>query len=371
MGRADRRALLELTEQSGPLQCVAFSPDGTRIVAGSWGKTAKMWDARTGVPLLDLKGLTNWVASVAFSPDGTRIVTRSAEGAAQVWDARTGEELKGEPIPAPTRPGQISPDKRRIAHIAGESVELVPLQPDEEELAYRRFCMKPDFRFYRESYDAARASKDAFLARFYLNLFPPAEQTRIRAEEIVEPLFTRLGIREDVIAALKSQPTSDTVLQAACLELAETRPLSAQECNNAAWPLVSASGQPEAMYQRGLRLAETACRLEPGHSGYLNTLGVAQYRAGQMAEALETLSLTSDDLRDYPGDLAFRALALHRLGQFQKARDILAQLREVMKNPGLAADPESQGFLRDAEAIELRPGLPGRPVRAVRAGPGD
>jgi WD40 repeat protein len=35
---------------------VAFSPDGTRIVTGSNDGTAKMWDARTGATLLDLKG---------------------------------------------------------------------------------------------------------------------------------------------------------------------------------------------------------------------------------------------------------------------------------------------------------------------------
>src|SRR5262249_30981063 len=35
---------------------VAFSPDGTRIVTGSNDKTAKVWDARTGTPLLELKG---------------------------------------------------------------------------------------------------------------------------------------------------------------------------------------------------------------------------------------------------------------------------------------------------------------------------
>ena len=49
-----------------------------------------MWDARTGTPLLDLKGHTGTVTSVAFSPDGTRIVTGSGDQTAKVWDARTG-----------------------------------------------------------------------------------------------------------------------------------------------------------------------------------------------------------------------------------------------------------------------------------------
>src|SRR5262249_22217177 len=56
---------------------VAYSPDGTRIVTGSWDQTAKVWDARTGTPQLELKGHTSVVRSVAFSPDSTRIVTGS------------------------------------------------------------------------------------------------------------------------------------------------------------------------------------------------------------------------------------------------------------------------------------------------------
>ncbi len=52
-------------------------PGRTRIVTGSGDGTAKVWDARTGTPLLELKGHTDEVTSVAFSPDGTRIVTGS------------------------------------------------------------------------------------------------------------------------------------------------------------------------------------------------------------------------------------------------------------------------------------------------------
>ena len=47
---------------------VAFSPDGTRIVTGSEDKTAKVWDARTGTPLLELKGHTDRVHERGVQP---------------------------------------------------------------------------------------------------------------------------------------------------------------------------------------------------------------------------------------------------------------------------------------------------------------
>ncbi|MER9134754.1 TIR domain-containing protein [Mesorhizobium sp. M0830] len=75
-----------------------FSPDGTRIVTASFDGTARVCDSESGVQLLDLKGHKGGVRSAAFSPDGTRIVTASMDGTARVWHGGTGEqvlELKG------------------------------------------------------------------------------------------------------------------------------------------------------------------------------------------------------------------------------------------------------------------------------------
>ena len=129
-----------------------------------------------------------------------------------------------------------------------------------------------------------------------------------------------------------------------------------------AWALVRDPGQPEANYQRGLRLAKAACRLEPDNGAFLNTLGVAQYRCGLIAEALATLTRSNDlNKEKEPADLAFLALAQHRLGQSEKARATLGRLREVMKNPQRAKDQEAQAFLREAETIELDQAFPADP----------
>ena len=169
-------------------------------------------------------------------------------------------------------------------------------------------------------------------------------------------------LRDDVLAALQAQPAADPAIQAACLKLAGTWPESAHQCNNAGWALVRDPGRPEADYERGLRLARAACRLEPKNVAYLNTLGVAQYRCGLMAEALATLTRTNDlNKGKEASDLAFLALAQHRLGQPDKASDTLARLREVMKDPQQAGNPESRAFLREAETIELDRVFPADP----------
>ncbi len=93
---AARRLLREkavLIGHAEAVTSVAMSPDGSRIVTGSFDDTAKVWDARTFAELATLKGHGNSVYSVAVSPDGSRIVTGSGDNTAKVWDARTFAEL--------------------------------------------------------------------------------------------------------------------------------------------------------------------------------------------------------------------------------------------------------------------------------------
>ena len=73
---------------------VAFSPDGKRILTGSWDRTAKVWDATSGKELRTLKGHGDKLNAVAFSLNGQRIVTGSEDHTARVWDAASGKELR-------------------------------------------------------------------------------------------------------------------------------------------------------------------------------------------------------------------------------------------------------------------------------------
>jgi WD40 repeat protein/serine/threonine protein kinase len=95
------KELLTLKGHSDSIWSVAFSPDGQRIVTGSEDQTAKIWDTASGRELLTLKGHTSAIVSVAFSPDGQRVVTGSGDGwgersvdqTAKVWEAASGKEL--------------------------------------------------------------------------------------------------------------------------------------------------------------------------------------------------------------------------------------------------------------------------------------
>lgn len=87
------RVQLSLSHSRGPVNGVAFSPDGKRLATAGADRTAMVWDVATGRMLLTLAGHDDVVNSVAFAPDGARLATASADGTAKVWDAATGRLL--------------------------------------------------------------------------------------------------------------------------------------------------------------------------------------------------------------------------------------------------------------------------------------
>jgi WD40 repeat protein len=71
---------------TGPVNCMAFSPDETRLVTAGSDGLVKLWETKTGQEALTLKGHTGSVYGVAFSRDGRRIASSGADGTVRIWD---------------------------------------------------------------------------------------------------------------------------------------------------------------------------------------------------------------------------------------------------------------------------------------------
>jgi tetratricopeptide (TPR) repeat protein len=183
---------------------------------------------------------------------------------------------------------------------------------------------------------------------------PDALRKRALLEK-VDTLFSQLLLKERVLRELRK----DTWLSKAdlrfALQVARNHIENLAQFNYAAWDVVRARGLHKELYAQALRKAEAAVEAAPGNGEFLNTLGVARYRVGDYANALQTLK-QSEKLNwtmkgPHPADVAFLAMAQHQLGKKDEAKATLARVREIMKQPGWAKDAEAQGFLREAETL--------------------
>jgi hypothetical protein len=186
------------------------------------------------------------------------------------------------------------------------------------------------------------------------------------AESLINRLYSTLLLRPMVQASLRADKTLAEAMRRRAVALAEQIPESPSRLNDASWSVVSKPGAAPEAYRLALKQAEAACQLVPAAGAMLNTLGVAQYRAERYREAVATLT-QSDRLNSegaigaQPADLAFLALAHHRLGEHDRARTALDRLRALMKQPSLDGNTEAQSFLREAEVIDLDLAFPSDP----------
>jgi tetratricopeptide (TPR) repeat protein len=174
-------------------------------------------------------------------------------------------------------------------------------------------------------------------------------------------LFDKPLLKSEVRQTVESDRNVREPIRQAALALVAGWPEAACEFNRTGWKIVRKPQATSEEYLRALRLAETACRLHPENGLYLNTLGVARYRLGKHTEAIEALA-KSEKLNaaglsgagctgTHPGDVAFLAMAHHRLGQTEQAKERLEQLRSLLAQPVWAENAEARGFLREAEAL--------------------
>jgi WD40 repeat protein len=353
----DSRRLLRLGPQEDVRRC-AVSLDGRWVATGSHslreGGGAKIWDARDGSHVKDLP-VSSW-CTVRFSPDGKWLLTSTSEGP-RLWVAGTWEEgpnLNGMPsnprgafshdsnlLALGDKPGVVRlivPDSgKEIARLtAPEQTRLHPccFTPDGTQLlavgeesrilyifdllAIREGLAKLDQDWNAPPFSTA-ASGVASAPRDPSLLPPPPLAIHFDLGDVRQWAKANDLDQQAQAHALKKEHAKALAALRQAVELA---PSLAVIQNNLAWLLLTGPKELRDPAQ-ALAAARKAVELEPKETDYLNTLGVALYRTGQIAEAISVLerSLRKQGGQADPFDLFFLAMCHHRRGDAAKAKE--------------------------------------------------
>jgi serine/threonine protein kinase/WD40 repeat protein len=315
---------------------VLFSPDGKWLMTQS--SPCRLWEVGTWREAKHKIGGVGW----CFSPDGRLVVVQDASRIIRLVETETGRTLAQ--LESPDRCGlsflTFSPDGSRLVMSTndGPAVHVWDLRAIRRQLA--RIGLDWDAPAYSDDDPASPALPPLPPLQVDLGPSPLTWQPEPKFyEHLIAGLETALARQRD-----QRRP----------------RALLAEYCNNFAWRLVTAPGSTHDP-QRALSLARRAVELAPKATIYLNTLGVAQYRAGQHAEAIATLekSLAAGKGQTDGFDLFFLAMARYRLGQVVQAG---ADFDRAMKWKRDHPNPSQPGWAEELDSFQAE-------ARALLDGP--
>jgi tetratricopeptide (TPR) repeat protein len=177
------------------------------------------------------------------------------------------------------------------------------------------------------------------------------------ARRLVEDLYRKFGSYHDVIRQVQGDATLDSPVRKAAIQIADTYKWKDADTLRAdAWATVRLPDKDVAAYQVAMEKVNKANALEPNDPAILDVLAAAQYRLGSYEDARKTLAKSAQILSDAgeepdPGNVAFTAMTLHKIGRADEAKAALDQLRELCKDEQFAEDMEVQELLAEAEGL--------------------
>jgi hypothetical protein len=377
----DGTVLNTLGQASGPaVKCLTFAPDDRYVVAGTADGTVIAWNPRTGEEIFRSQVHGASVTSVAFIPDGSRLATAASDRSLKIWNPVSWLELVTLHLDEATHAMRFSPDGRRLL-LAGRSLSVLDAEP-ETQRSQQREREREDREQVRtlvasvleQTPDPVRARKllaedksldEVSRGAAFRELCDDLDRRWREAYEHnelqarVTPLLARYVLGQQltaeggwipvggVINMVKALPDVDDLRRQALVEFAAASRMGS-DTNALAWKIGMDPGRRPDEYAVATFGMDALVRRYPV-ANLLNTLALVQYRAHLFQEALESAQkseqLGETSMGSIPHNQAVIAMAAHRMGQSQQAREAMESMEKLMQDAK---------WTRDSDAITLR-----------------
>jgi WD40 repeat protein len=176
---------------------VTFTKDGKTLITGTWG--AQIWDLAEGIRKNHLEAHTGFLTCVAESPNGKIVATGGLDSTVKLWDPKNWQEIKSLPNPDQVNAICFSGDGKKLA-VAGDT--MVTIWAAEDWKTKQEFKMLP----------ATSVALDAEGKKLYVG--GPEGGLSVVDTENAKPLVQTKPFREKVTALSLSQ--NGKRLAAAC-----------------------------------------------------------------------------------------------------------------------------------------------------------
>ncbi|MEG4204043.1 WD40 repeat domain-containing protein, partial [Microcoleus sp. Pol7_A1] len=111
-----------LNGHSGFVRSLAITPDGQKLISGSWYHPIKIWDLQTGYLLNTLEPHTSDVECFAITPNGQTLVSADWDNTIKILDLKTNELRHSLPCSNQVYFVAITPDGRKLISVEESNI---------------------------------------------------------------------------------------------------------------------------------------------------------------------------------------------------------------------------------------------------------
>lgn len=109
----------QLAGHEGPVSSLAFAPNGSLLVSGSWDRTARIWSVFDRTQTSEPLQLQADVLDIAVRPDSTQLAISTLDGQLTFWSMSDAEQVAGLDGRRDASGGRKIGDRRTAANVAG------------------------------------------------------------------------------------------------------------------------------------------------------------------------------------------------------------------------------------------------------------